>query len=193
MDRHWSMQELAEHWSLGFEDLARLESKAEALRIGFAAQLKFYQLAGRFPSSAAEVPDAARDYLAVQLDQHVTELFDYDWSGRNGQRHRLEILNFLGIRAVEAHDFEALKDWLAMEVCPSGMTQETALKSIDRWSLRRKVRPPSASVLQRLVRTARRRFEEALLNQITATLSPEATTHLEASLNHPDTLTGYGS
>ncbi|RWL87593.1 MAG: DUF4158 domain-containing protein [Mesorhizobium sp.] len=89
MDRTWSRQELAEHWSLGFEELARIESKSEALRLGFAAQLKFCQLAGRFPASAAEIPDAAGCHLGDQLVRPVVELFDYDWSGRNGQRtHR---------------------------------------------------------------------------------------------------------
>jgi len=53
MDRNWSRQELAERWSLGFEELERIEGKSEPLQLGFAAQLKFYQLAGRFPVSAA--------------------------------------------------------------------------------------------------------------------------------------------
>ncbi|WP_292537135.1 DUF4158 domain-containing protein [Mesorhizobium sp.] len=104
MDWNWNRQELAEHWSLRFEELARTEAKSEPLRLGFAAQLKFYQLAGRFPASAEEIPDAAGRYLGDQLGRSVTELFDYDWSGRNGQRHRAEILGFLGVRALEPHD-----------------------------------------------------------------------------------------
>jgi hypothetical protein len=108
MDRTWSRQELAEHWSLGFEELARIEAKSEALRLGFAAQLKFYQLVGRFPASAAEIPDAAGCYLGDQLGRPAAELIDYDWSGRNGQRHRAEIQDLLGIRTLEAPDLEAL-------------------------------------------------------------------------------------
>ena len=52
MDRNWSRQELADRWSLAFEELARVEGKSESLRFGFAAQLKFYQIFGRFPVSA---------------------------------------------------------------------------------------------------------------------------------------------
>ena len=74
----------------------RAVAKSEALRLGFAAQLKFYQLAGRFPTSASEIPDAAGCYLADRLGRPVAELFDYDWSGRNGQRHRAEPWLFLG-------------------------------------------------------------------------------------------------
>ena len=40
MDRNWNRQELAEYWSLRFEELARTEAKSEPLRLGFAAQLK---------------------------------------------------------------------------------------------------------------------------------------------------------
>ncbi|SDR63364.1 protein of unknown function [Rhizobiales bacterium GAS113] len=125
MDRNWSQQELAEQWSLGFE------GKPVSLRLGFAAQLKLYQLTGRFPSSAAKVPGAVRDHLGDQLGRPVEDLFEY-WSGRNGQRHRMEILQVLGVRAVEAHDLEALKDRLATEVCPTGAGLEAALESIDR-------------------------------------------------------------
>ncbi|SDR64270.1 protein of unknown function [Rhizobiales bacterium GAS113] len=132
MDQNWSQQELAEQWSLGFEELARIEGKSVSLRLGFAARLKFYPLTGRFPSSAAEVPGAARDHLGDQLGRPVEDLFEYDWSGRNGQRHRMEILQVLGVRAVEAHDLEALKNWLATEVCPTGAGLEAALESIDR-------------------------------------------------------------
>ena len=67
MDRTWSRQELAEHWSLGFEELGRIEAKSEALRLGFAAQLKFYPLAGRFPASAAEIPMRQDATLAISL------------------------------------------------------------------------------------------------------------------------------
>jgi TnpA family transposase len=191
MDRNWSQQELAEQWSLGFEELARIEGKSVSLRLGFAAQLKFYPLTGRFPSSAAEVPGAARDYLGDQLGRPVEDLFEYDWSGRNGQRHRMEVLQVLGVRAVEAHDLEALKDWLATEVCPTGAGLEAALESIDRWSLGRKIRSPSASALRRLIRSAKRRFEETLLTRIAAALAAEAAARMEASLNAPDTPAGF--
>lgn len=193
MDRTWSRQELAEHWSLGFEELARIEAKSEALRLGFAAQLKFYQLAGRFPASAAEIPDAAGFYLGDQLGRPVMELIDYDWSGRNGQRHRAEIQDFLGIRTLEAPDLEALRRWLETEVCPSGAALEATIEPIDRWCWTRKIQPPSKSASQRLVRSARRRFEEAFLTRITASLAPESIDRMEASLSDPDAPAGFSA
>jgi TnpA family transposase len=193
MDRDWSRQKLSDHWSLGFAELARIEAKSEALRLGYAAQLKFYQIAGRFPSEAAEVPGSARDYLAEQLGRQGAELFDYDWSARNGQRHRAEILEFLGVGAFEMGDQDALREWLEAEICPSDAGLNAALEAIDQWCWSRKVQAPGKLASQRLIRSARRRFEEALLNRISAALALQAAEHMEASLSEPDTRTGFAA
>ncbi len=193
MDRDWSGQEIAEHWSLGFDELARVEAKSAALRLGFAAQLKFYKLTGRFPETAAEIPDAAGLYLGDQLERSTAELRGYDWSGRNGQRHRAEITEFLGVRSLEAHDLRALEVWLEVGFCPSGAGMETAIGSICRWCLARRVQSPSKYASERLVRSARRRFEEALLARIAASLTSNAALLMEASLNAPDGPDGFGA
>jgi hypothetical protein len=59
MDRNWNRQELAEHWSLRFEELARTEAKSEPLRLGFAAQLELAKLMVDLPH------DTTRDLLAL--------------------------------------------------------------------------------------------------------------------------------
>jgi hypothetical protein len=169
MDRDWSRGELAEHWSLGFEELGRIEGKSESLRLGFAAQIKFYQIVGRFPHSAQQIPRPARDYLCDQLGRPVAELFDYDWTGRNGQRHRAEILSILGVQVFEASDLDALEVWLEATVCPSGASLEAAIEAICRWCQEHKVEPPSQSTSQRLIRSVRRRFEESF--HLTSTIS----------------------
>lgn len=193
MDRDWSRQELSDHWSLGFAELARIEAKSETSRLGYAAQLKFYQIAGRFPSEATEVPGAARDYLAEQLGRQGTELFDYDWSGRNGQRHRADILEFLGVCAFEMSDQDALRAWLEAEICPCDVGLDAAFEAIDQWCLSRKVQAPSKLASQRLMRSARRRFEETFLNRISAALAPETVVRMDASLGEAYTRTGFAA
>jgi len=191
MDRDWSRGELADHWSLGFEELGRIEGKSESLRLGFAAQIKFYQIVGRFPHSAQQIPRPARDYLCDQLGRPVAELFDYDWTGRNGQRHRAEILSILGVQVFEASDLDALEVWLEATVCPSGASLEAAIEAICRWCQEHKVEPPSQSTSQRLIRSVRRRFEESLLGQIASALAAETIERMETSLNVPDGPTGF--
>lgn len=83
---------LAARWSLGFEDLALLDAKPAGTRLGFAAQLAIYRMAGRFARAASEFADAAIAYLAEQVGAAAADLADYDWLGRSGRRHRAEIL-----------------------------------------------------------------------------------------------------
>jgi len=58
---------LATRWSLGFEDMALLNSKPANAKLGLAVQLMFYRATGRFGRAASEFPDAAVAYLAEQI------------------------------------------------------------------------------------------------------------------------------
>jgi len=64
---------LAARWSLGFEDVALLNSKPADARLGFAAQLVFCRTTGRFGLAASEFPDAAVAYLAEQIGAPVAD------------------------------------------------------------------------------------------------------------------------
>lgn len=64
MKRNWSDDELAAQWSLSPEELALLPNHVGHNRFGFAVQLKFFEIEGRFPRSPREVPAAALWYLA---------------------------------------------------------------------------------------------------------------------------------
>ena len=54
----------AAQWSLSLEELALLPNRGGHNRFGFAVQLKFFRIEGRFPRSPREVPEAALRYLA---------------------------------------------------------------------------------------------------------------------------------
>ena len=49
MKQYWDDLALAEHWSLGDDELPLLDNRTESSRLGFAVLLKFFQLEGRFP------------------------------------------------------------------------------------------------------------------------------------------------
>ncbi len=44
MKRHWTMDELVDHWTLLPSDVALLANKTGATRLGFAVLLKYFQL-----------------------------------------------------------------------------------------------------------------------------------------------------
>ncbi|WP_080603987.1 DUF4158 domain-containing protein [Sinorhizobium fredii] len=60
-------------------------NETTATRLGFAAQLKTYRLAGRFAEHAGEVAAEPVAFLAAQLAVLPS---DHDWAGRIGRRHR---------------------------------------------------------------------------------------------------------
>jgi hypothetical protein len=80
----WEPEELIEAWTLGSGDWALVGNKAGATRLGFVALLKFYELEGRFPAYAEEVPPAAVEYLAslVKVDLTVFLRPDRPGAGR---------------------------------------------------------------------------------------------------------------
>ena len=102
MKRLWDVDELAEHWSLTFEENQLLKTKPVRNHLAFVAQLKHYQNSGRFALKTSEVPETPLHYLADQLDASVDQLYEYDWLTRTAARHRREILDFLGVQRVTA-------------------------------------------------------------------------------------------
>ena len=112
MKRNWSDDELAEQWSLSPEELALLPNRVGHNRFGFAVQLKFFQIEGRFPRSPREVPAAALRYLSRQLGVSINIFRKYDWRGRGRKDHRAAIRGYLGFRAFTAADGTRLDEWL---------------------------------------------------------------------------------
>jgi len=52
----WDTEELANHWSLRFEEMQLLKSKPNRNHLAFVSQLKFYQNSGRFPPPLKTFP-----------------------------------------------------------------------------------------------------------------------------------------
>ncbi len=57
----------------------------------FALCLKFFEMEGRFPDSAEEIPVEVVDFVARQVGVRFDVFGGYDWSGRSWKRHRAEI------------------------------------------------------------------------------------------------------
>jgi hypothetical protein len=60
--------------------------------------LKYFELEGRFPRHASEIPKAAVGYVAQQVGVPPEEPSEYDWRGRQVKRHRAQIRDALGFR-----------------------------------------------------------------------------------------------
>jgi hypothetical protein len=182
---------LAARWSLGFEDLALLGGKPVGTRLGFAAQLAIYRMAGRFARAASEFADAAIAYLAEQVGAAATDLTDYDWLGRSGRRHRAEILAHLGFRRARPQDMRDAAAWAGSELCPLGLPVSGMMERLLGWFVERRIAAPDEEVLDALIVTARRTFEDKVLGAIASSLSPEHRRGLDASLADEEGATSF--
>ena len=99
MKQVWTADELGESWTLTHDEFVLVENhRGAANRLGFALQLKQYQLCARFLDDYRQVARDVTEYLVDQLEAGSARLDGYDWGGRSGRRHRREILEFLGVR-----------------------------------------------------------------------------------------------
>src|SRR5262249_8925170 len=114
----WEPEDLLAAWTLVEADWELVGNKSGATRLGFALLLKFFELEARFPHTAEEIPRAAVDNVARQVQVPAEQLDTYDWSGRSIKYHRVQIREAFGFRTATREDQTRLMAWLADEVCP---------------------------------------------------------------------------
>ena len=190
MRRDWPADEPTTPWTLLPEEQQLALSKRGALRLGFAVLLKFFQHEGRFPREPSEVPAAGVAYLAEQLAMDAGDWPGSAWDGRAFKYHRAEIRKLLGFREATTADGDDLGRWLQAEVLP-GTRKLEALRSRALQRLReRRLEPPTPDRLERIVRSARQRFDDRFCERVFEALSPEDRKTLEALLSPPSTPEG---
>ena len=68
MKRHWTLDDLIEHFTLVPADHAVVATaRADHTQLGLAVLLKSFQMDGRFPTTPHEVPAAIVAFLATQI------------------------------------------------------------------------------------------------------------------------------
>lgn len=95
-------------WLLNAEQLALLPGMTDKGRLGFAIQLKFIELYGRFPEDYRQINTDIAQALAKQLSVPIDAIASYDPCSRQGQRHRRTIRDFLGYRPSTGADLKQL-------------------------------------------------------------------------------------
>lgn len=183
MQRHWNDHELETYWSFSSDELKLLPHRDASSRLGVAASLKFFQLEGYFPSSGRDIPSAALDYMAKQLDVEPNAISDYDWQGRTGKRYRGRLRTALGIRSAIAEDFKAVESWLREEVVPWDHNLRHLQEAVHEWYRSRLIEPPTAGRIERLVRSAVRTHEAKIFDGTVAQLRPSTRQAMDALID----------
>jgi len=122
--------------------------------------LKFFEIEGRFPQYAAEVPEQAVTYLAEQVKVEAGLFAQYDFSSRAAKYHRVQIRQVLGFRECAEADQEELAAWLAREVCASEQRREPLRDAVLAQCRVLRMEPPAFGQIGRLVGSALTIFEK---------------------------------
>jgi hypothetical protein len=103
MKQIWNEEELAQYWSLIYEELELLKTKPQKHHLIFCMQLKYYKYYGAFPENGKDISEIPLQYISEQLDIS-DDIFSYEWESRTARRHKQEILTFLKIRKLDSRD-----------------------------------------------------------------------------------------
>ncbi len=183
MKRIWDADELSSCWCLNFDELQLLKTKPPKSHLGFAIQLKHFQYNGRFLYSQAEIAKGPLSFIAEQLEVSGSDIETYDFDGRSGRRHRIEILTFLGMQRVTASDKKAFSEWLYKEIYPQGASVTEATELSYDWFRKQKLEAPAEDVLNRLIISAFSLYEQRLFENITRSLSVSAKDKIDFCLD----------
>jgi hypothetical protein len=155
----WDDPDTQDLWTLTIDESALLPGMTNKGRLGFAVQLKFLELHGRFPDSHDEIDPNAVQWLASQLATAAETLSSYEFGGRQGQRHRRTIRDFLGYRPANATDLQKIGQWLCDDVLPFDPQARHGHDSSLDWCRIQRLEPPARNHLGRVIRTAVHGYE----------------------------------
>jgi hypothetical protein len=157
-------------------------------RLGFAVQLCTARFLGTFLEDLGDVPAAAVNYVARQLDISQMSCFLYYCSNDETRcDHAAEIRRHCGF-----HDFSdgsvqfRLNRWV-YALCWTGTDRPGVL--FDRattWLITHKVLLPAVTTLERHIARLRARVDERLWTKLTAMAKPETEAKLSSLLSVPE-------
>jgi TnpA family transposase len=178
MRREWSPEDLLGAWTLVEADWELVANKSGATRLGFALLLKFFELEARFPHAAEEVPPAAVEYVAAQVQVPAEQFGAYSWLGRSITYHRHQIRTAFGFREATRADEMMLIDWLVQEVCPVEFNAEHVRETLLARCRVEQIELPGR--VERIIGAAQAAFEEQFCARTVAQLSAATAARLEA-------------
>ncbi len=151
MRREWELDDLVDSWTLVDADRELIANKHGATKLGFCLLLKFFEIEGRFPRHAGEVPPAAVEYIARQVKVDPAVFAAYAFTGRTIEYHRRQIRTALGFR-------EATR--LAEQVCPSELDPDRQRQALLAKCRAEQIEPPGRGSIDKIIGGANRSADE---------------------------------
>ena len=186
MKQKWILKELKEFWTLATSELKLLSGVSHKHRIGYALLLKFFQMEGRFPESKNEIPKACAVFIAEQLESPVElfqTFFKYDWDDRTSRHRRAEIRNFCGYREATTDDTQKISDWLVENYISDGANKQQIQAATYQRLKELKIEPPERLRIDRLVRSASKKYEKQVFENTIAAIPKRVRKQLQALID----------
>src|SRR6266496_2619960 len=144
----------------GRSDRELIANKHGATKLGFCLLLKFFEIEGRFPRHAGEVPPAAVEYIARQVKVDPAVFAAYAFTGRTIEYHRRQIRTALGFREATHGDRDKLTVWLAEQVCPSELDPDRQRQALLAKCRAEQIEPPGRGSIDKIIGGANRSADE---------------------------------
>ena len=191
MERELGLVDPSGWWRLSIAEEGFLAAKHPRARLAAAAELVHYRQTGRFIRAMDDLPPGVAEQLADSTATQANDLAGWLWSSRTSRRHRAEILDFLGVRRLTRRDLADASAFAAEELYPRGLGRGAMTDRLIAWFSERKIECPAEDELIRLTSSARRRFEEHVLDAAGGLLSGVQKTRLDESLSDANSVTGF--
>ena len=191
MERESGLADPSGWWRLSAAEEGFLAAKHPRTRLAAAAELVHYRQTGRFLKATDDLPEGVVEQLAAAAGTEPDGLDGWLSSSRTSRRHRAEILEFLGVRRLTRRDLADASAFAAEELCPRDLTPGAMTDRLISWFFGRKIECPAEDELTQLTASARRRFEEHVLDATGGLLSEAQKTRLDESLSGDDPVTGF--
>lgn len=176
----------AEVWTLLADELTLLPGMTDKGRLGFAIQLKFRQIYGRYPERLDEVAPAVMEWVAEQIGVSPLTLAGYEFNSRQGQRHRRFIRHHFGYRLPSSSDLKRLATWLSDDVLPFDPKARHGRDLALEWCSAQRMEPPALDHLDRVIRSAIHGYETRQQAAVHARLSGTNKTAIDRLLAGDD-------
>lgn len=190
MKTQWNIDELEAQFTLLPPEIEWLDAKAKAYnRLAQAVMLKYFQQEGRFPEETRNVPTTVLDFIAQQLEIDPTTVNEYQWDGRTARDYKRAVREMYGFRANSIAAQDELRDWLIAEVLPDEHRHDHLVQLAYGRLRQLHIEPPTQGRMERLVASARHRYDQQFFEETASRLPELVKTRLSTLIHTEDTVT----
>ena len=184
---YYPRQQIVERASFTAQDRARIDRcYGDHRRLGFAYQMAFVRLTGRFPvQQPLEIMDELLTFVAAELNLDIEAIKRYAHRQATVSEHQEQIRIYLQLRCFETEESELLQQYLFKEACR--LEQPSALRAKAQQFLQeQRILVPADTTLTRIIGEQRDRARRDIFYHLLESIPPEIRARIDELLTTKD-------